>query len=94
MPHKCHGTKRLTHFWVVAVVNGLMEGVNLSGSEGKVPADKDLSNSKFMGVDLSGNSLSGFYLGGTDFSEAKRYLLTRTYLTQISREQTICRVQT
>jgi hypothetical protein len=33
--------------------SGLMEGVKLAGAEGWVPADKDLSNAKLQGADLS-----------------------------------------
>jgi uncharacterized protein YjbI with pentapeptide repeats len=44
--------------------SGLMEGVNLAGAEGWVPADKDQSNAKLTGADLSGSDLSGFDLTG------------------------------
>jgi uncharacterized protein YjbI with pentapeptide repeats len=51
--------------------SGLLEGVKLSGAEGCVPANKDLSNAKLKGADLSKCDLSGADLTGADLREAK-----------------------
>ncbi len=54
-----------------AWIRGLMEGVKLAGSEGWVPANKDLSNAKLKGADLSKCDLSGACLRGADLRETK-----------------------
>jgi uncharacterized protein YjbI with pentapeptide repeats len=46
--------------------SGLLEGVKLTGAEGWVPADKDLSNSKLKCADLSNAKLKGTVLKGTE----------------------------
>jgi uncharacterized protein YjbI with pentapeptide repeats len=38
--------------------------VKFTGEEGWVPADKDQSNAKLQGSDVSGSDLSGFDLTG------------------------------
>ena len=37
--------------------SGLLEGVRLTGATGWMPANKDLSNAKLQGADLSGCDL-------------------------------------
>ena len=49
--------------------SGLMQGVKLAGAEGWVPADKDLSNAKLKGADLSKAKLQGSVLKGADLSK-------------------------
>jgi uncharacterized protein YjbI with pentapeptide repeats len=49
--------------------SGLLEGVKLAGAEGWVPADKDLSNAKLKGADLSKAKLQGAMLKGADLSK-------------------------
>ncbi len=49
--------------------SGLLEGVKLAGAEGWVPADKDLSNAKLKGADLSKAKLQGSVLKGADLSK-------------------------
>jgi uncharacterized protein YjbI with pentapeptide repeats len=51
--------------------SGMLEGVKLSGAEGCVPTNKDLSNAKLKGADLSKCDLSGADLTGADLREAK-----------------------
>ena len=50
--------------------SGLMEGVKLVGAIGWLPHNKDMSNAKFKGVDLSHCDLSNFNLSGADLRDA------------------------
>jgi uncharacterized protein YjbI with pentapeptide repeats len=50
--------------------SGLMEGVKLVGAIGWSPNNRDMSNAKFKGVDLSHCDLSNFNLSGADLRDA------------------------
>ncbi len=49
--------------------SGLMEGTKLAGSEEWVPTDKDLSNVKLKGADVSKTKMQGTVLKGADLSK-------------------------
>ena len=46
--------------------SGLLEGAQLAGAVGWLPANRDLSNAKFKAADLSGFNLAGFDLSNAD----------------------------
>jgi uncharacterized protein YjbI with pentapeptide repeats len=63
-------TAKLHNARLPAWNSGLLEGVKLTGAEGWVPADKDLSKAKLKGADLSENDLSGVDFSSSDLQKA------------------------